>query len=81
MRHPSYPEIGELAFGKCGRRVVSFALFGELFCALVLFIILMVRLESRSCAGGWVLVAWVSRVELYCVTATLICDGNEMISS
>eukprot|EP00750_Incisomonas_marina_P009558 INCI16042.2.p1 GENE.INCI16042.2~~INCI16042.2.p1 ORF type:complete len:623 (+),score=69.95 INCI16042.2:243-2111(+) len=41
MRHPSYPEIGELAFGKCGRRVVSFALFGELFCALVLFIILM----------------------------------------
>jgi len=39
---PSYPDMGELAFGKCGRRLVGVVLYGELFSALVLFIILLV---------------------------------------
>jgi hypothetical protein len=37
----SYPDIGELAFGKCGRAVVGIMLYAELFCVLVLFVILL----------------------------------------
>ena len=41
LTHPSYPDLGELAFGKCGRRIVGVTLYAELFSALVLFIILI----------------------------------------
>ena len=46
LTHKTYPDIGELAFGVWGRRVVGAFLYSELFCALVLFFILLVRLHS-----------------------------------
>ncbi len=41
MRFPTYADVGERAFGRAGRRAVSIVLYSELFCALVLFIILL----------------------------------------
>lgn len=56
IAYPSYEDIGERAFGATGRRVVTVALFGELFCALVLFILVLVSFwwemwQTRTHAG------------------------------